>query len=114
MTRDPGAALALLKVLEAHPEYSQRELSAAVGVSVGKTHYLLRALVDKGMVKAHNFRRNNNKLGYIYALTPGGVALRVRLTRAFLAQKEQEYVALKAQIAALRREVAGSVEQPSP
>jgi MarR family transcriptional regulator, temperature-dependent positive regulator of motility len=100
--------LELMRLLEQHPEYSQRELSAALRVSVGKTHYLLRALVDKGMVKAKNFRRSNNKLGYLYVLTPSGVRQRWTLTRAFLARKESEFVNLKAQITALRNEVAAA------
>jgi MarR family transcriptional regulator, temperature-dependent positive regulator of motility len=77
-----------------------------VGVSVGKAHYLLKSLVDKGMVKAKNFRRSDNKLGYLYVLTPTGVKQRWLLTRAFLARKEAEYETLKGQIATLRGEMA--------
>lgn len=107
---ESAVTLELLRLLEQHPEYSQRELSQALGVSVGKAHYLLRALVDKGMVKAKNFRRSNSKLGYLYVLTPSGVKQRWNLTRTFLARKESEYVSLKAQITALRNEVAAADE----
>lgn len=65
-----------MRLLEAHPEYSQRQLSRALGVSLGKAHYLLRALLDKGLVKAQNFQRSERKLGYLYVLTPAGGSAR--------------------------------------
>ena len=111
--QDSPAHLALLRVLELHPEYSQRQLAAAMGVSVGKTNYVLRALLDRGWVKAKNFQRSNNKLGYLYVLTPQGALQRLALTHAFLARKEQEYVMLHAQIADLRHELATQSHQPS-
>ena len=111
-TADEGRAglvareLELLRLLEQHPEYSQRQISSALGVSLGKAHYLLKALLDKGWVKARNFKRSQNKAGYLYVLTPNGVRQRLRLTRSFLARKEREYDELQAQIAALRAELA--------
>lgn len=107
---DLQPTLQLMRLLEQHPEYSQRELSAAMGVSVGKAHYLLRALVDKGLVKVNNFKRSNNKAGYLYVLTPSGVSHRWKLTREFLSRKEREYSNLKSQILALRAEVADSTK----
>ena len=103
---DEDAAVALLRLLEAHPEYSQRQLARDLGVSLGKTHYLLKALLGKGLVKAQNFQRSDRKLGYLYVLTPAGMRHRLQLTQSFLARKEREYVALRSQISALRREVA--------
>ena len=103
---DEDAAVALLRLLEEHPEYSQRQLAAALGVSLGKTHYLLKALLGKGWVKAQNFQRSDHKLGYLYTLTPSGIRHRLRLTQAFLARKESEYLRLRSQISALRKEVA--------
>jgi EPS-associated MarR family transcriptional regulator len=100
-----AAELAVLRLLENDPTLSQRELSKALGLSLGKTHYLLRALLDKGSVKASNFRRSDNKAAYMYLLTPAGVKKRVALTRAFLARKESEYVALEHTIAQLRSEL---------
>ena len=91
---DEDAAVALLRLLEEHPEYSQRQLARALGVSLGKTHYLLKALLAKGWVKAQNFQRSDRKLGYLYVLTPAGIRQRLQLTQAFLARKEREYVAL--------------------
>ena len=103
----PAANLELLRLLEQHPEYSQRQLARALGVSLGKAHYLLKALLATGWVKAQNFQRSNRKLGYAYLLTPQGVRHRLQLTHAFLARKEQEYEALRSQIALLREELAG-------
>src|ERR1700754_5214170 len=101
---NPSAHLELMRLLEQHPEYSQRQLSAALGVSLGKTHYLLKSLLTKGWVKAKNFQRSDNKLGYLYVLTPHGVRQRLRLTQSFLERKELEYEMLRDQIAMLREE----------
>lgn len=102
---DEESKLHLLRLLEAHPDFSQRELSNRLGMSLGKTHYLLRALLDKGLVKAQNFRRNDNKWGYLYVLTPTGLRRKLQLTKSYLALKEQEFDSLTAQIAALRQEL---------
>ena len=103
---DEDAAVALLRLLDEHPEYSQRQLAQELGVSLGKTHYLLKALLGKGWVKAQNFQRSDRKLGYLYRLTPTGIQHRLKLTQSFLARKEIEYVRLRSQISALRKEVA--------
>ncbi len=105
-TPDHPAQLELLRLLEQHPEYSQRELAIGLGVSLGKTHFMLKALLDKGWVKAQNFKRSSHKMGYLYVLTPQGVGQRLKLTRSFLTRKEQEYELLHAEIAALRKELA--------
>jgi EPS-associated MarR family transcriptional regulator len=102
---DAAAALEALRLLEARPELSQRELSRALGLSLGKTHYVLHALLGKGLLKIENFRRNNNKLAYAYLLTPKGMKEKMRLTRSFLARKEAEFERLSATIARLRQEV---------
>jgi EPS-associated MarR family transcriptional regulator len=103
---DEDSAVALLRLLEEHPEYSQRQLARELGVSVGTTHYLLKALLGKGWVKAQNFQRSDRKLGYLYVLTPSGIRERLSLTQAFLARKEREYVQLRSQISALREDLA--------
>ena len=107
----PAGHLELLRLLEQHPEYSQRQLAAALGVSLGKTHYLLKALLSKGWVKAKNFQRSDNKLRYLYVLTPQGVRQRMQLTRSFLARKEREYEMLNSQITLLRQELAAQAER---
>jgi EPS-associated MarR family transcriptional regulator len=106
MTSDLEAIrLAALRILAEHPQLSQRELSLALGLSLGKTHYVLHALLDKGLVKARNFRRSDNKLAYAYLLTPAGLREKLSLTRRFLARKEAEFEQLRDSIAALRAEV---------
>jgi EPS-associated MarR family transcriptional regulator len=102
---DIGAVLDTLRLLAVHPELSQRQLSQELGLSLGKTHYLLHALLDKGLVKIKNFRRSDNKLAYSYLLTPRGLSEKLHLTRAFLLRKEAEFEALQAMIAELRQEV---------
>lgn len=92
----------LLCLIEQHPEYSQRRLAEAMGVSLGKAHYLLKALFDKGLVKTDKFTRSPRKLSYLYALTPIGVTHRLQLTRRFLRRKETEFEMLKTEIAQLR------------
>lgn len=96
------AHLRLLSLIEQHPEYSQRRLAEAMGVSLGKANYLLKALFAKGLVKAGRFTRNPTRVHYIYALTPAGMKHRLVLTRRFLWRKEREYDALKAEIEQLR------------
>ena len=103
---DDAASVALLRLIEEHPDYSQRQLALELGVSLGKTHYLLKALLAKGWVKVKNFRRSDRKLGYLYVLTPTGIRERLRVTQAFLACKEREYLALRSQISALRKDLA--------
>ena len=94
-----------LKLLEANPELSQRQLSSALGVSLGKTHYVLKSLIDVGWVKLNNFRGSKNKLGYAYVLTPVGIVEKAAITVRFLARKQREYIELQAEIQALRAEV---------
>jgi len=95
----------LLRQIIDQPTASQRGLAARLGVSVGKVNYCLRALVDKGWVKANNFRRSDNKLAYAYLLTARGASAKVRLAREFLEHKEREFERLQTEIAALRDEL---------
>ncbi|MBI5720018.1 MAG: MarR family EPS-associated transcriptional regulator [Burkholderiales bacterium] len=100
-----AARLAVLRALTQQPHLSQRALSEALGLSLGKTHYVLHALLDKGQVKVRNFRRSEKKLSYAYVLTPSGIAEKFRLTMRFLARKEAEFEELQKTIAALRLEL---------
>ena len=97
-------------MIEANPDLSQREIARELGISVGKTNYCLRALIEKGHVKAKNFSRNPNKLKYAYLLTPEGIQEKVRITRRFLERKIAEYKALEEEIAELASEVSASDE----
>ena len=110
---NPSAQIELLSLLEQHPEHSQRQFATALGVSLGKTHYLLKALLGKGWVKAQNFKRSDNKVGYLYVLTPQGVGQRLKLTQSFLVRKELEYEMLKNQIVLLREELAAQTKGSS-
>lgn len=88
---------------------NQRELALLLGVSLGKTNYLLNALVEKGWIKIGNFRSSESKLKKVaYMLTPAGIRERVGLTKSYLARKETEYEALKAEIETLRGQREGS------
>ena len=102
----------VLRLLQSNPEMSQRELAQAVGVSVGGMHYLLNALVEKGLVKLGNFASAEDKRRYAYILTPKGLAEKAAITRRFLARKMDEYHALKAEIEALRAEAADGERRP--
>ena len=95
----------LLKLLEERPEASQRQLSEALGISLGKTNYCVKALLDKGWVKATNFKNSKNKLAYAYLLTPSGIDAKARITARFLKRKIDEYAVLKAEIEQLTAEV---------
>jgi EPS-associated MarR family transcriptional regulator len=92
----------VLQLLELQPDLPQRQLALALGVSVGKAHYLLRSLVEKGSVKARNFRQSDRKRGYMYLLTPKGMAQKAALTQDYLQRKLREYDALKAEIERIR------------
>ena len=95
----------LLRLIDTRPELTQRELAQVMGVSLGKVNYCLNALIERGLVKAGNFRRSDNKLAYAYLLTPRGVQQKAAIALRFLQVKMDEYESLKAEIAELRREV---------
>ncbi|MBQ2259858.1 MAG: MarR family EPS-associated transcriptional regulator [Loktanella sp.] len=95
----------ILRLLQENPELSQRELARAVGVSTGGVHYVLTALVEKGLLKLGNFTAAADKRRYAYVLTPKGLAEKARLTQRFLIRKMQEYDALRAEIDAVRADL---------
>ena len=100
--------LRVLRALEANPELSQRQLAAELGVSLGGVNYALKALMERGFVKADNFRKSGNKVAYLYVLTPKGVAEKTSLAAAFLGRKIEEYEVLRQEIEALQGEVGSS------
>ena len=97
--------LRVLRALEANPELSQRQLAADLGVSLGGVNYALKALIERGFVKADNFRKSDKKVAYLYVLTPRGVAEKASLATAFLGRKLEEYEVLRQEIEALKGEV---------
>ncbi len=92
-----------MRLLEANPDLTQRQLAEALGVSVGGLNYCLKALIQKGFVKVNNFRQSKNKFGYVYLLTPAGAGEKSRLMAKFLQRKMKEYEAIKAEIEALTK-----------
>ena len=96
--------LDLLRKLESSPEYTQRELSKEMGVSLGKVNYCIRKLTEKGLIKITNFKQNPNKVGYVYILTPRGIEEKAKLTFSFLKRKMTEYEILKKEIHELKLE----------
>jgi len=100
--------LQILKLLQANPGLSQRQLAAQLGVSLGKANYCLRALVEKGLVKFGNFSKNPNKRQYAYLLTPAGLEEKTRITLDFLKHKEAEFVTIQREIEVLKSELESS------
>ena len=101
----------LLKLIERQPDLDQRGLARELGVSLGSTHYLLRALIEKGYIKIGNFSRSRNKRGYVYQLTPSGLEAKWRQAAAFLAYKRSEHAALTEEIKELASELARRGEE---
>lgn len=93
----------ILKNIEANPSLTQRELAKELDVSLGKINYVIRALLDIGWVKIDNFRKSDNKIGYLYFLTPEGIAQKTIITQQFLQRKIEEYDNLKKEIEELQK-----------
>lgn len=101
---DDAIRYRLLKLLHEQPHLTQRELAKAMGISLGKANFCLRALIEVGAVKANNFAKSMNKSGYLYLLTPRGLEEKARVTRRFLEYKLAEYEELRQEIEELRAE----------
>ena len=97
--------LKVLRHLEDNPDVTQRELAVALGISLGKTNYCLKALINKGLIKAKNFKNNDNKRAYLYILTPKGIETKTKISIKFLKRKIQEYEALSQEIEQLKTEL---------
>ena len=110
MNQTTETHLQVLRHIEANPEITQRELAQELGVSVGKVNYCLKALIQKGWVKASNFKNSRNKSAYVYLLTPAGIERKARITVAYLRRKVEEYETLKQEIEERRQEVAAAEE----
>ena len=95
----------VLRILKENPDLTQRELAEMLGVSVGSLNYCLKALIEKGCIKVQNFSQSKNKFGYVFIITPRGVAKKAALTSSFLRRKLFEYEALKREIESLHTEL---------
>ncbi|RYZ76362.1 MAG: MarR family EPS-associated transcriptional regulator [Proteobacteria bacterium] len=98
----------VMRILQDNPDLTQRELAERLGISVGGLNYCLKALMEKGLVKMKNFTCSKNKFGYVYVLTPSGMAEKAAITRRFLQRKIAEYEALRLEIEDLTSEVETS------
>ena len=107
----PETHLRVLRLLQADPQMTQRELADELGVSLGKVNYCMKELLVKGLVKMRNFSNSRNKLGYAYLLTPSGVAAKARLTAEYLRIKVAEYESLEREIAQLRVEARSRAKE---
>ena len=107
---DQEIHLKVLRELEANPDVTQRQLAQQLGVSLGKANYCLKALIDKGFIKARNFKNSENKRAYLYVLTPHGIEEKSRISVSFLKRKMGEYERLKTEIEELKREVLSNSE----
>ncbi len=103
----------VMGILQENPNLTQRELADKLGLSLGGLNYCLRALIDKGFVKMQNFNKAQNKLKFVYLLTPRGIKEKSALTYRFLERKMQEYETLKAEIETLKGQVALSADADS-
>ena len=90
--------LEILRKIEENPNLTQRQIADHLGLSLGKINYLIKALLEKGVVKVDNFKRSDNKLGYLYLLTPAGVERKRKLTLLFIQRKSEEFDKLKAEL----------------
>ena len=98
MKKDNQDHFNVLRRINNKPESTQRELAKDLGFSLGKLNYCLNALKDKGLIKIRNFKKNPNKIGYIYVLTPSGIKKKTELTLNFMKRKIQEYDDLRKEI----------------
>jgi len=100
----------LLKILSRNPNFTQREMARLMGISLGKVNYCLSELTKKGLIKINRFKDAENKLQYLYKLTPSGLEAKAGMTVNFLKRKISEYNEIKKQIRELAREA--NVEEP--
>lgn len=108
----PETHLKVLRHLEDNPDVTQRELAEALGISLGKANYCLKALINKGLIKAKNFKNSANKRAYLYILTPKGIEAKTRISINFLQRKIHEYEALRQEIEQLKTELNPNERNP--
>ena len=97
----------ILKILATEPHISQREMSRRMGISLGKTNYVLSVLAEKGIIKMKRLKNAHQKIPYVYQLTPRGLEQKARITARFLKRKLLEYEEIKSQI----KEIASEAEK---
>jgi len=103
---DSEKTLHILQEIEHNPKVTQRDLAQKLEISLGKINFLIRSLIDKGVIEIENFKNSKNKLAYMYLLTPHGIKIKIQLTHKFFAWKTQEYEKLKEEIERLKKETS--------
>lgn len=96
--------LKVMRLISESPDMSSRQVAEAVGISNGSAYYVLTALIEKGLIKLGNFKKNPRKGQYVYLLTPKGIREKSILTHNFIERKRKEYINLKDEIEALEEE----------
>ncbi|WP_184296734.1 MarR family EPS-associated transcriptional regulator [Roseateles oligotrophus] len=96
----------MLRAITERPSLTQRQLAELLGISLGKTNFIVQAVLKRGWLKVENFKRSTNKWGYIYILTSQGISERLRLTHTFIQRKEEEYELLRREIDQLKQEIS--------
>jgi len=112
-TVDNETRYGLLKLLQQHPDWSQRQIARGMGISLGKVNYCLRALTERGFVKVGRFTKSQNKSDYRYLLTRKGVSEKIQTTARFLTHKQEEFEVIKQEIALLKCELKEHIAMES-
>ena len=110
---DSEESLNLLREISVDPRLTQREMSSRLNLSLGKINFLIKAMIEKGLVKVENFRNSENKAAYLYFLTPAGIDEKAKITLRFLKRKTEEYERLKGEIHRLEKEAAADSSSDS-
>ena len=105
---DHEKVLFILKEIESNPHVTQRDLSEKGSISLGKVNFLINALINKGIIKAQNFKNSKNKLAYMYLFTSYGIKMKLQMTREFLEIKTIEYERLKREIESYKKDIIPS------
>ena len=102
---DAERILRIIRELEHNPDLTQRDLATRLELSLGRVNFLINALIDKGIIEVKNFKKSNNKMAYMYMLTPKGIKTKIRLTHDFFVWKLQEFERLKKEIEDYKKEI---------
>ncbi len=110
LSKADAVGFRVMRLVEANPHLTQRELARELGLSLGRINYCLAALAERGLIKIENFRGSETKWRYAYILTPLGLAQKAAMASRFLTRKMREYDALRAEIEALKAETDNTAE----
>ena len=94
-------SLAILRIAGGYT--TQRDIASSIGYSVGKVNYILKALIEKGLIKIENFSNSQNKKNYKYLLTEQGIKEKIALTEKLIERKKQEYEELQSELGKMQQ-----------